>query len=49
MYLFILGGGAEKEGETESEADSALSMELMEGLISQPWDHDLSRNQEWDA
>ena len=45
------GGGAETE--KESQAESPLSLEpdmgQMQGLISWPWNHDLSQNQELDA
>jgi len=48
--FFREGGGAEGEGERESQADSLLlSAEPNSGLDSQPQDHDLRRNQESDA
>ena len=40
--------GRGKKGK-ESAADSALSMESDAGSVSQPWDHDLSQNQESDT
>ena len=42
-------GGAEEEGERESQADSPLSVEPDMGPISQPRDQDQSQNQESDA
>ena len=43
-------GGAERGGERESQAGSALSVPSPTwGSIPRPWDHDLSRNQELDA
>ena len=38
--------GAEGEGDREFQADPPLSTEPEVGLIPQPWDHDLSKNQE---
>ena len=43
---FFFWGGAEGEGERESQADFLLSVEPHTGSISQPWDQDLSQNQE---
>ena len=44
------GGGAEREGERESQAGLTLSAQsLMRGLITWPWDYDLSQNQELDT
>ena len=39
----------EQQEERESQADSVLSAEPDVGLISQPWDHKLSWNQEPDT
>ena len=52
LSLFIYfeketGGGAEREGDRESQAGSILSSQSpMQGLIPQLWDHDLSQNLE---
>ena len=45
-------GEGQREGDTESEAGSrlwAISPEPDAGLNPNPWDCDLSQNQEWDA
>ena len=43
-------GGAEREGEEESQTGSVLSVQSpVRGLNSELWDHDLSQNQELDA
>ena len=42
-------GGAEGEGQWESQADYLLSVEPDGGLDPTPWDHDLSWNQESDS
>ena len=41
-----MGAWAVGEGGKESQADSLLSLEPFTSSISQPWDDDLSRNQE---
>ena len=48
-YLFYKGGEAKGEGERESYTGSMGGLEPDMGSASQPWDHDLSRNQESDA
>ena len=42
-------GKGQKEREREFQADSPLSVEQDLGLIPQPWDYDVSGNQEPDA
>ena len=42
------GAGAEEERENPKQAPYS-GQSLMWGLISQPWDHDLSQNQESDV
>ena len=54
LFIFeresISRGGAEREGEREYRAGSALSAQSpTQGLIHEPEDHDLNPNQESDA
>ena len=40
------GRGRQAEKKEESQVDSTMNLSPKWGLILQPWDHDLSRNQE---
>ena len=50
MYIFLGGGGArERMRENLKQAPHSAVCSLTWGLISQPWDHDLSWNPELDT